>query len=242
MRRRISRFRDEDERAGEEDILLQNQEVELMRYDISQLETEVRRLREDIGDASITSPMAGEVLEADGSLGVPGSSIVKNQELFTIADTGSAVIELEVDEEYAGVLGKGEQVALDVGGMGLTGTITGIGRVAVASSDGLGATVLVEVTPNEGSSAVISGATAVGEMELGVLEDILILPRGPYLTTGSRKYLYVVDGDTALRTEVTFGDSEGNYIEVINGVRAGDEVITSGYQNFIEYETIELEQ
>jgi HlyD family secretion protein len=226
----------------EEDILLQNQEVELMRSDISQLETEVRRLRDDIEDASVTSPMDGEVLEVDGSLGVPGSSIVKNQKLFTVADTGSAVIELEVDEEYAGVLEKGDQVALDVGGSDIAGTITGIGRVAVASSDGLGATVPVEVTPNEVTSAVISGATAVGEMELGVLEDIMILPRGPYLTTGSRKYLYVVDGNRAIRTEVTFGDSEGNYIEVINGVQEGDEVITSGYQNFIEFETIKLEQ
>jgi hypothetical protein len=40
---------------------------------------------------------------------------------------------------------------------------------------------------------------------------------------------------------VTFGTIEGQLVQVLSGVEAGDEVIISGYQNYIEYETVKLE-
>jgi HlyD family secretion protein len=70
----------------------------------------------------------------------------------------------------------------------------------------------------------------------------MMIPRGPYLTTGSQRYLYKVEGNVARRVDVTFGVMEGNTVEVLTGVEAGDEVITSGYQNFIEFEQITLER
>jgi len=231
---------EEAEYQLEEDIQLQGLEMEMLELDIRQLETNISRLKGRIDNANITSPMAGEVLEIDETLGVSGTLIGKNQEIFTIAKTETAIVELEVDEEYSGLLEKGDSVALDISGTSLTGSIISIGRVAQTSSDGLGATVEVKVKPDQITSAVIPGATAVGEMEVGVLENILMLPRGPYLSTGSQKYIYVLDGGEAVRTEVIFGESEGEYIQVLKGVEEGNEVIISGYQNFIEYKEIKL--
>ena len=70
----------------------------------------------------------------------------------------------------------------------------------------------------------------------------MTIPRGPYLTTGSQRYLYKVEGSIARRVAVTFGLMEGNTVEILSGVEPGDEVITSGYQNFVEYEEITLER
>ena len=77
-------------------------------------------------------------------------------------------------------------------------------------------------------------------LETGVTEAALVLPRGPYLTTGSQRYLYRLEGDRAVRSAVTFGRIEGNRVEVVTGVAAGDRIIVSGYQNFIEHETINV--
>lgn len=233
---------EEAEYQLDEEIRLQGLEMEMIELDIQQLETSINRLKDRINDASITSPMTGEVLAADETLGVPGTLIGKNQEIFTIAKTETAIVELEVDEEYSGLLEKGDTVNLDISGTGLSGSIISVGRVAQTSSDGLGATVEVKVKPDQVTSAVISGATAVGEMEVGVLADILMLPRGPYLSTGSQRYLYVIRGNGAVKTGVTFGESENDYIEIITGVEEGDEVIISGYQNFIEYKEIRLQE
>lgn len=108
-------------------------------------------------------------------------------------------------------------------------------------TSGLGATVQVRVKPEKITSALIPGATVVAEMQVGLLEDTLLLPRGPYISTGNRRYLYKIEGNTAYRVEAVFGKSEGNYIEILSGVKEGDEVITSGYQSFIEYEKLKLD-
>jgi len=208
---------------------------------IRSLETKISRLLERIDEATIRSPMDGEVLEIESALAVPGSRITANKELFTVADPGSAVVELEVLEQYSAALSIGQPVALTVGSAEITGYITSIGKVAQQSSDGLGATVSVEVRPEGGGDELLLGNTAVGVLELGTKEDAMLLSRGPYLTTGSQRYLYVVRGDTAEKVSVTFGQIEGNVVEVLSGVMPGDEVIVSGYQNYIEYEQIRLE-
>ena len=144
-------------------------------------------------------------------------------------------------EQYAGALRIGQPVELGIGSVGVTGAVAAVGRVAQQSPDGLGATVLVRVQPAPDSGPLLSGATAVGVMEVGVTEGALLLPRGPYLTTGSQRYLYRIEGDRAVKVAVTFGQVEGNLVEVLTGVEAGDPVIVSGYQNFIEHDTVIIE-
>jgi HlyD family secretion protein len=204
--------------------------------------TEIQRLEQRIAEASIASPMHGEVLEIADELAVPGSLIIENEALFSIADRSSAIVELEVSETYSGVLEMGQTVVLTVGSQQLSGAITAVGKVAVASSDGIGSTVTVKVQPEGSPEALVPGATVVGELQVGEQEGVLYLPRGPYLTTGSQKYLYVVEGDTALKREVSFGTIQGNDIVILRGVEAGEEVVVSGYQNYIEYKEIKLEE
>ena len=90
------------------------------------------------------------------------------------------------------------------------------------------------------STKLLEGNTAVGTIDLGKTEGALLLPRGPYLTTGSERYLYKVVGNTARRIAVTFGSTEGSSVQVQSGVSEGDTIITSGYQNFIEYDQVVL--
>jgi HlyD family secretion protein len=204
--------------------------------------TAIQRLEQQIAGASIESPMHGEVLEVADDLAVAGSLITANQVLFSIADRSSAIVELEVSETYSGLLETGQPVELTVGSRQLTGRITAVGKVAVASSDGIGSTVTVKVKPEGSPETLVPGASVVGEFEVGEQRDVLYLPRGPYLTTGSQKVLYVVEGETAVKREVSFGAVQGNDIVILRGVEAGEEVIVSGYQNYIEYKSVRLEE
>jgi len=230
----------EKELQLEENKVLQALEEEISRSNIAGIEPRIARLETEIEEATIRSPMAGKVLEIDGTVGVPGSAIEAGQILFTIVDPGSAIIELDVDEQYASGITAGQHVTLTINNVKSTGTVASVGQVAQMSSDGLGATITVKVNPAPDSGELLQGTTVVGEFELGVKGGTLLLPRGPYLTTGSQRYLYVVDGRSAERREVTFGAIQGNNVEILKGVEEGEEVITSGYQNFIEYKTIQL--
>ena len=223
-----------------EDAELQNLDAEIQQATITRTETQVQRLKERIDEATIRSPMDGEILVIDETLAVAGSTVNKGQQIITIVDPNSAIIELDVGEQYAAVLAPGQPVELISNNAKSIGTVLNVGKVAQISSDGLGATITVKVRPGPDTGQLLQGSTVVGVFELGVKEGTLLLPRGPYLTTGSQRYLYVVDGNTAGRTDVTFGEVKGSRIEIVKGVRAGDEVVISGYQNFIQYDAIRL--
>jgi HlyD family secretion protein len=224
----------------EEDKRLYALNEQSLQAAVADSETKIARLMDRIKATTITSPMNGQVLSVLAAAAVPGSLIALSTTIFTIADPSSAIVELEIDEQYSGVLTIGQSVKLTVGSATMTGRITSIGKVAQQSSSGLGATVAVKVKPEGNSTNLLQGNTAVGELDLGTKQKALTIPRGPYLTTGSQRYLYKVAGNTARRVSVTFGATEGNTVEVLSGVQAGDEIITSGYQNYIDYEEITL--
>ena len=209
---------------------------------IKQLETKILRTREDLEEANLRSPIAGEILFIDDSLSVAGGLIEQNTTLFTIADRSSAVIELEVYEQYSAYLTAGQELLITVGDSTIFGIIESIGQYAVSSSDGLGSSVTVTVTPDQSDGYLTPGTTAVTELSLGEREDVMLLPRDAWLTTGSQKWVYAIKDGRAKKTRVTLGDIGDSQVEIVSGLQAGDEVIISGYQNFIEYETLELKE
>lgn len=225
-----------------EDKILQQLDVQIKAASIASTQTSIDRLKQRIASATIRSPMTGVITYVDSSVTVPGSTIAQGENLFTIVDPKSAVVQIDVLEQYAGMLKTGEQAQLTISDNNTTGTIESIGNVAQASSSGLGSTVTVTLKPAASAGQLIEGASAVGVFQVDVKPNVLLLPRGPYLTTGSQRYLYKVTGNTAQRIDVTFGDVQGNTIEILNGVQAGDVIITSGYQNFVQYPTIKLEK
>jgi HlyD family secretion protein len=56
--------------------------------------------------------------------------------------------------------------------------------------------------------------------------------------------VYVLDSKTATarKQAVTLGKQSANQIEIVSGLSAGDQVIISGYRDFAQADTIQLEQ
>ncbi len=230
----------ETKRSNERSSELQTYDIAASKANIANIELKLTRALADKEATRIKSPMAGEVLSIASELSVPGSAIDMNVELFTIADPASVIFNLELAEEYSSLIAMQDPVQINVGSTWTTGKISGIGKVAQTSSDGLGATIDVEVTPDVSNSNYLLGSTAVGVFSLGVQKDVLTLPRGSYLTTGGQKYVYRITGNTAEKVVVQIGDIEGNTVQILTGLNAGDNIITSGYQNFINETNITL--
>lgn len=220
---------------------IKKKELDLLKQKalIEQYQVQYDRTAADVESARIKAPMTGEVLSIASKMFVPGSLILKDTALLTIANRSSTYIDFEVDQQYSSVLKVGDALTATIGTNTITAKITHIGKVASLSSDGLTSTVTVRTQPESGVT-LTPGATATATITLGTKPNTLVLPRGAYLTTGGQKYVYKVSGTKAVKTSVEFGDIEGTKVEVISGLAVGDKIITSGYTDFIDNDVVEL--
>ena len=208
---------------------------------IAQMEINLAQALEDLDDSRVKSPISGHVMSINESLSVRGSELSESEELFIIANMNEVYLDLDVYEQYVSQLQVGSRMLVTVGTTSFEAEITHIGKIATMDSDGLSAMITVRAVPAQDVSLTM-GASAVATITLGSKENTLILPRASYLTTGSQKYVYKVDGDKAYKTTVTFGEIQGSQVEVLSGLEAGDTIISSGYQDFIDQDVISISQ
>jgi len=80
------------------------------------------------------------------------------------------------------------------------------------------------------------------KLQLGESSEALLLPKGSFFQSTGGQWIFVVnaDGDEALRRNIRIGKQNSRYYEVLEGLQAGEKVITSNYDSFGEAEKIVL--
>lgn len=80
------------------------------------------------------------------------------------------------------------------------------------------------------------------QIELGQPEDALVIPRGDFFQATGGQWIYKVNksGDKATRVPISIGRQNPQQYEIMDGLQAGDKVITSGYDTFGDAEELIL--
>jgi len=65
----------------------------------------------------------------------------------------------------------------------------------------------------------------------------IVLPKGSFNEETAGKWIFVVDGNSAVKQEIRLGRENPIYHEVISGLKPGDKVVTSSYK---DYENVEI--
>ena len=86
------------------------------------------------------------------------------------------------------------------------------------------------------------GQTVRMRLEIGQPADTLVLANGAFYDDTGGQWVFVVDpsGDFAQRRSVRFGRRNPEGIEVLEGLREGEEVITSSYESLLEFDRIQF--
>ncbi|MCQ2148264.1 MAG: efflux transporter periplasmic adaptor subunit, partial [Bacteroidales bacterium] len=71
----------------------------------------------------------------------------------------------------------------------------------------------------------------------------LLIPRGSFFQKTGGKWIYVLnaDGTRATKREIRIGRQNPQYYEVLEGLSAGEQVITSGYDNYGDNDVLILQ-
>jgi len=206
--------------------------------DLAQKIKTIEDLKQSIADCTIRSGTNGKVY----SLAVAvGDRVNSYATVAVVADPSDIQVGIDVAENRIGEVKAGNPVTVTIGDTAVKGSVTNIASSATTSSSSSASTVRVTADFSAVPPNAIVGGSVSTEIQVGIIENALVLPRGPYLSSGNYSNVYVIsDNASAEKRAASFGISDGTVIQVVSGLEEGERIITSAYQEFIHLPTVSL--
>ena len=219
------------ERATQ-DSLYRSVEISQMQESLQNMRLNMQMIRKRKDNLTIKSPIDGELGLLDVTL---GQSIASGTKIGQINELGSFKIEAMIDEHYidrvsAGLEAKFERQNETFGAV--------IRKVYPEVREGKFKADFKFSGEQPGN--IRTGQTYYLNLQLGQPERAILIPRGTFYQKTGGKWIYVVspEGGKAVRREIRIGRQNPQFYEVLEGLEAGEKVITSGYDNFGDNEVL----
>ncbi len=187
----------------------------------------------------LRAPVAGYL---DQRMADPGEMAPPGVPLARIVDASRLRIQGEVPEHYAPEvrLGTPVRVVFDaLPGDTISGRISYMGASVSSSNRALPVEVVVGNPGNKIKPEM------VGKMYIsisGTREALLVPQQVLQQVDTDRLVVYVEEDGVARERRVTTGSRNGNMVEILSGLQAGDRVIVQGYQDLVDGQPVEVVQ
>jgi multidrug efflux pump subunit AcrA (membrane-fusion protein) len=199
------------------------EEINIAETRVELAEVAVKQAQENLDDHYLKAPFAGEtclqLLEA-------GDIAEMNAPIFRLIDIQQVYLDLDVSELYVPKLSIGQSVKINVDARpeeAFTGTIAEINPVANPTDRSYIARILIE---NQ-SRKLLPGMFARAKIALGLVLDVLLVPEDALKKDLDQYYALTVDtNNTVQKKNVTIGSKYEKMVQVIEGLSAGEKVIT----------------
>ena len=177
----------------------------------------------------------------DGQLSTPhwevGQAVATGQRLGQVDIVGSYKVRVPIDELYLPRISQGLHATTDFAGKTYSLKITYVYPNITAGR--------FEVDMNfdgETPQGIRRGQSLRLRIELGQSSEELLLPMGGFYKDTGGNWVFILDGEKrAVRRDIKLGRKMGSeYFEVLEGLKPGDKVITSSYENFGNNEVLIL--
>lgn len=165
----------------------------------------------------ITAPVSGRVVDRYAE---PGDTATPGQPLLAVYDPSALRIEVPVRESLLGHLRAGDALEVRIGERTLRGTVDEIVPQAEAGSR----TFLVKIGLPRGAG-IYTGMFGRAIIPAGERQRLLV-PRAAVQRVGQLEFVDVVGPERAVsRRLVTLGSAAGDRVEVLSGLRPGEQVL-----------------
>lgn len=179
-------------------------------------------LRAAIADRTIVAPFAGVLglrIVSPGALVSPGQTIT------TLDDVRRLRLDFSVPATLLGVLRVGQQIRARTPAFGqeFSGNITAIdGRV-----DPLTRSITTRAALDN-PDGLLKPGMLIEVTLLAQTRPVLLLPEESLISQSARHFVWIVEGDTARRTEIVIGARKPGWVEAISGVSIGAHIVRDG--------------
>lgn len=171
----------------------------------------------------------------DGVMGLrqvsPGALVDKNQAIATLEKINPIQVEFQVPEVHIAKLRSGQNITLTVDarvGKTYSGRIYALDTAVDAATR----SITVRAHLSNARTELRPGMFARVALPLGERADALAVPEQAIVPKGQDMFVFKVIDGKAMRTPVQLGQRRDGQVEVLDGVNAGDLVVTDGMKLF----------
>lgn len=202
----------------------------LAKADVERARAARQFASEKLAKATVYAPMDGVVKEKR----VTAGDYVRNGSfLVAIIRTDLLKLAFSVSEKDVGTLRLGQDVSFAVDafpGQAFPGRV----RMIHPSLEEKTRSLLVEALVPNGDGRLKPGLFARVTLYTGPARETVVVPITALLYDGSTTKLFVVEGDRARERKVRLGRKYGEFMEIVEGLKAEEIVVTVGQNNLME--------
>ena len=214
----------------ERDIRASNHKVSRLQYEIFARQLDDTRSKLD--EAEMLSPRSGTITFVSDKI---GSQISAGSHVATLSDLSRFKVSALVGDNVSEHLAIGKSVIVRIGKEVLKGCISN----AAAKSEG--GNISFDVMLEEPSHPKLRYGQRVDVYILHrIREDVLRIKNGNYYKGAGEYLFFVKSGDKLVRRTVRLGNSNYDYVEVVEGLEEGDEVVINSMDNYKHKKEIKL--
>ncbi|WP_192822454.1 efflux RND transporter periplasmic adaptor subunit [Rufibacter sp. LB8] len=237
--------RDYERLKAERTIELESQKFEESnaRTQIAQLETTIARtsrnlrmMEDNLKNLYIKAPISGQLSSIQVELGTP---VQAGQVIGQIDDLSGFKVKAELDQHYVSRIFAGQRGNFTYNGQSYPLEISLV--YSEVNNDRFPVDMKFIGKVPEG---IRRGQTLQIRLQLSDPSPAVLLPRGGFYQSTGGAWAYVLDetGKVATKRSIRLGRQNPEYYEVLEGLKPGEQVITSSYDAFNDKDKLELKK
>ena len=202
---------------------ISQQEYDLTELQANNLKADMQLIRVDIYKTTIRAPYSGRIgLKSISS----GAYVTPTNIITTISQVNKLKMEFTVPEKYSGAMQRGRPVNFTVAGTDkkFTSSIMATESNIEANTRTLKVRSVVSGT----HQSLVPGAFAKVTLQMDQDDQALIIPTQAVIPQARNKRVIVYKGGTAKFEIVTTGIRDSSFVQITEGLKAGDTVVTTG--------------
>jgi HlyD family secretion protein len=209
-----------------QDSVTNKQQMEQMNESYKRMQNALRLMRQKVDDLIVRAPVDGQLTSLDAEF---GQSKNKGDRLGQIDVLSGFKVRADIDEHYisrvyTGLVAEftfaGETYPLRIKKV-YTQVTDGRFQVDMEFSDKI-------------PEGIRRGQTLQVRLTLSDETQALLVPKGGFFQQTGGNWIFKVNesGDLAYKNDIRLGRQNPEYYEILEGLKAGDKVITSSYENY----------
>lgn len=187
-----------------------------------------------LDDARIKAPRKAILTYVNTDI---GAQVAQGEKVAIVSDLSHFKIEGEIADTYGDRIAAGSRAIVKVGKEELAGTVTDV--TPLSKNGVMSFSVRLE---QDNHKRLRSGLKTDVYVLTAVKDSVMRIANGSYYVGPGEYELFVRSGNELLKQKVQLGDSNYELVEVVSGLKPGDQVVVSDMSNYKNKRKMKLEK